>query len=123
MKKDAVYRLKNNEGVPWRTILSGIAKRFQKIVNPDKIVAAHAAFILDDTTDRRVGRHLENVSYVFDHVIGKTLLGFKHLVLGFFDGTTFIPLDFSIHAEQRLRGRKRREQYRKTCRPGSPGSI
>ena len=56
-------------------------------------------------------------------MIGKTLLGFKHLVLGFFDGTTFIPLDFSIHAEQRLRGRKRREPYRKTCQPGSPGAI
>ncbi len=119
MKKDALYRLKNNEGVPWRTILFGIAKRFQKIVNPDKIVAANSAFILDDTTDRRVGRHLENVSYVFDPVIGKTLWGFKHLVLGFFDGTPFIPLDFSIHAEQRLRGRKRREQYRKICHPGS----
>ncbi len=87
------------------------------------VFAAHAAFILDDTTDRRVGRHLENVSYVFDHVLGKTVLGFKHLVLGFFDGTTFIPLDFSIHAEKRLRDRKRREQYRKICHPGSPGSI
>ena len=48
MKKDTLYRLKNNEGVPWRTILSGIAKRFQTIVNPDKIVAANSAFILDD---------------------------------------------------------------------------
>ncbi len=123
MKKDTLYRLKNNEELPWRTVLYGIAKRFQKIVNPGRTVAAQAAFILDDTTDRRVGRHLENVSYVFDHVIGKTLLGFKHLVLGFFDGTTFIPLDFTIHAERPLRGRKRREQYRKTCRPGSAGSI
>ncbi len=51
------------------------------------------------------------------------MLGFKHLVLGIFDGTTFIPLDFTIHAERRLRGRKRREQYRKTCQPGSPGST
>ncbi len=123
MKKDTVYRLKNHAGVPWRTILYGIAKRFQKIVNPTQIVAAHAAFILDDTTDHRVGRHIENVSYVFDHVIGKTVLGFKHLVLGAFDGPTFIPLDFSIHAEKRLQGRKRREQYRKIGRPGSPGAI
>ena len=123
MKKDTLYRLKNQERVPWRTILYGIAKRFQQIVNPNKTVAAHAAFILDDTTDRRVGRHLENVSYVFDHVLGKTVLGFKHLVLGFFDGTTFIPLDFSIHAEKRLPGRKRQQQYRKICHPGSPGAI
>ena len=109
MKKDALYRLKNHEWVPWRTILSGIAKRFPKIVNPNKIVAANSAFILDDTADRRVGRPRENVSYVFDQVIGKTLWGFKHLVWGFFDGTTFIPLDFSTYAEQCLRGRQRRE--------------
>ncbi len=123
MKKDAIYRLKNHEKMPWRKILYGVAKRFQTLTNPDTIVTDMSAFILDDITDRRVGRRLENVSYVFDHVIGKTLLGFKHLVLGFFDGTTFIPLDFSIHAEQRLRGRKRREQYRKPCQPGSPGSL
>jgi hypothetical protein len=123
MTKDTMYRLKNHEKVPWRPILYGIATRFQNLVNRDQIVAPHAAVILDDTTDRQGGRHLENVSYVVDHVIGKTLLGFKHLVLGFFDGTTFIPLDFSIHTEQRLRGRKRQEQYRKICRPGSPGFI
>ncbi len=65
MTKDALYRLKNNEWVPWRTILYGIAKRYQKIVNPNQIVAAHSAFIIDDTsTDCRVGWHLENVSYV-----------------------------------------------------------
>ena len=65
-KKDALYRLKNNEGAPWRAVLYGIASRFQKIVNPNQIVAVNSAFILDDTADRRVGRHLENVSYVFD---------------------------------------------------------
>jgi hypothetical protein len=29
MKKDALYRLKNQERMPWRTILYGVAKRFQ----------------------------------------------------------------------------------------------
>ena len=48
-------------------------------------MANASAFIIDDTTDARVGRHLENVSYVFDHVIRKTRLGFKDLVLGYFD--------------------------------------
>ncbi len=35
MKKDTVYRLKNHEGVPWRTILYGIAKWFQQMVSPN----------------------------------------------------------------------------------------
>ncbi len=64
-----------------------------------------------------VGPHIENVSYIFDHVVGKTVLGFKDLVLGYFDGTSFTPLDFSIHAEKGLRGKQRKEQYKKpACR-------
>ena len=76
----------------------------------------------DDTTDARVGRHLENVSYIFDHVVGKTRLGFKDLILGYFDGTSFTPLDFSVHAEKALRGKARKAQYKKTGVPGSPGN-
>ena len=123
MKKDAIYRLKNREQMPWRRILYGVAKRFQRLTNPGKIVADTSAFIIDDTTDPRVGRHIENVSYIFDHVVGKTRLGFKDLVLGYFDGKSFTPLDFSIHAEKGLRGKPRKEQYKKTCVPGSPGNT
>ena len=122
MKKDAIYRLKNHEKMPWRRILYGVAKRFQTLTNPDKVMADTSAFIIDDTTDARVGRHIENVSYIFDHVVGKTVLGFKDLVLGYFDGTSFTPLDFSIHAEKGLRGKARKEQYKKTGVPGSPGN-
>lgn len=52
-------------------------------------MADTSAFIIDDTTDARVGRHIENVSYIFDHVVGKTVFGFKDLVLGYFDGKSF----------------------------------
>ncbi len=122
MKKDAIYRLKNHEKMPWRRILYGVAKRFQTLTNPDKVVADTSAFIIDDTTDPRVGRHIENGSYIFDHVVRKTRLGFKDLVRGYFDGKSFTPLDFSIHAEKALRGKKRQEPYKKTCVPGSPGN-
>ncbi len=123
MKKDAIYRLKNNEKIAWRTILYGVAKQFQKLTNPKKVVAENSAFIIDDTTDARVGRRIENVSYIFDHVAGKkgSKLGFKHLMLGHFDGKSFIPLDFSIHSERALRGKQRKEQYKKHCVPGSSG--
>ena len=33
MKKDAIYRLKNNEKIAWRTILYGVAKQFPGNVN------------------------------------------------------------------------------------------
>ena len=60
MKKDALYRLKNQEKMPWRSILYGVAKRFQTLTNPEKAVANTSAFIMDETTDARVGRHIEN---------------------------------------------------------------
>ena len=80
MKKDAIYRLKNNEKMNGRNILYGVAKRFQTLTNPKKEVAKNSAFIVDDTCDARVGRKIENVSYLFDHVAGKTgtKLGFKN---------------------------------------------
>ncbi|MCL5972422.1 MAG: transposase [Firmicutes bacterium] len=123
MKKDAIDRLKNHAMMPWRDILYGVAKRFQTLTNPEKVVADTSAFIIDDTTDARVGRRIENVSYIFDHVVGKTRLGFKDPVLGYFDGKSFIPLDFSIHSEKGLRGKPRIVQYKKPGVPGSPGNT
>ena len=31
MKKDTIYRLKNNERIPWRRLLYGVAKKFQEV--------------------------------------------------------------------------------------------
>lgn len=101
MKKDAIYQMKNNGKMPWRSLLLGVAKRFQQLVNPQKEVSAHSAFIIDDTIDRRVGKKIGNVSWVHDHVENKkgSKVGFKNLTLGFFDEKSFNPLDFSLHME------------------------
>ena len=116
MKKDALYRLKNNEKMPWRALLLAMSKQFQGLVNPTKEIADKSAFILDDTTHAKTGRRMENISWVFDHVAGRkgSKLGFKNLTLGFFDGKSLIPLDFSLHAERPLKkARHRKEQYKK----------
>lgn len=125
MKKDTIYRLKNNEKMPWRALLMAIAKQFQHLVNPQKEIADKSAFILDDTTDAKTGRRIEKISRVFDHVAGRkgTKLGFKNLTLGLFDGKSFNPLDFSLHAEKPLKkARHRKEQYKKQRDPKSFGA-
>ena len=43
---------------------------------------------------------MEGVSRVFDHVSGKCKLGFKLLLLAFFDGTSTIGCDFTLHREK-----------------------
>ena len=113
MQKDVIYRLKNNEKMPWRKLLYGVCKKFQQLVNPKGEIAPNSAFILDDTPDIRTGRRIENISFVHNHVGGKgktgSKLGFKKLVLGYHDGKNFLPLDFSIHSEKKLKGKKRKE--------------
>lgn len=125
MKKDTIYRLKNNEKMPWRALLLAFAKQFQHLVNPQKEVADKSAFILDDTTFTKTGRRIEQISRVFDHVAGRKghKLGFKDLTLGLFDGKSFNPLDFTLQAEKRLKkARHRKEQYRKQRNSKSCGA-
>ena len=84
MKKDTIYRLKNNENVPWRWLLYSVAKRFQQLVNPQKNIDPSSAFIIDDTPDMRVGYNIENISIIHNHTLGKkgSVPGFKELMLG-----------------------------------------
>lgn len=125
MKKDALYRLKNNEKMPWRSLLLVIAQQFQYLINPSKEIADKSAFILDDTTHAKTGRRIEKISRVFDHVAGRKgmKLGYKNLTLGFFDGKSFNPLDLTLQAEKPLKkARHRKEQYKKLRNPKSSGA-
>jgi len=124
MKKDAIYRLKNSENMPWRSLLLNVTKTFAKQVNPDKELAANSAFILDDTTEAKTGRRIEQISYIYDHVAGRkgSKLGFKNLTLGLFDGKSLLPLDFSLHSEKPLKAKHRKQQYQKQRAPKSSGA-
>jgi hypothetical protein len=55
--------------------------------------------IFDDTLIVKTGKSIEKVSRVWDHVTQRYLLGFKLLLMGYWDGTSIIPLDFSLHRE------------------------
>jgi hypothetical protein len=124
MQKDTIYRLKNNEHYPWRSLLYKVAKAYKDLVEPkngeeEKKITA---LIIDDTTDQRVGYKIENISHIFDHVLHKTVYGFKILALTYFNGTTSQPLDFSIHTEKKLAKKKHQKQYKKESCPKSSGS-
>ena len=125
MQKDVIYRLKNNEKMPWRRLLYGVCKKFEQLVNPKGEIDPRSAFILDDTPDIRTGRRIENISIVHDHVSGKGKtgfkLGYKKLFLGYHDGKNLLPVDFSIHSEKKLKGKHGKEQYKKECIKNSNG--
>jgi hypothetical protein len=98
-------------------------KTFIKQVNPNKEIAANSAFILDDTTEAKTGRRIEQISYIYDHVAGRkgSKLGFKNLTLGLFDGKSLLPIDFSLHSEKPLKAKHRKERYQKQRAPKSSG--
>ena len=125
MKQSYIYRLKNNEKMPWRDLLLVMSKQFQRLVNPMNEVADKSAFILDDTTHAKTGRRIEQMTKVFDHVAGKkgSKLGFKNLTLGFFDSKSFTPLDLNLQVEKPLKkARHRKERFKKQRDPKSAGA-
>jgi len=103
--KDVYYRLKSNFKINWRSLLLGVATRSIDAVR-GSITDSHneqpgiRALIFDDTTIEKTGYKIEGVSRVWNHVVSRSVLGYQLLVMGYFDGTFFIPLDFSFHREQ-----------------------
>ena len=118
--KDVFYRLKNNEHINWRMILWRISTLFLKVTSSDSGNSSNKPcyLIFDDSTLEKTGRKLEFIGRVWDHVQNKYVLGFKLLVMLYWDGVSSIPLDFSLHMEkgknsERPYGMKKRELARR----------
>ena len=133
--KDAYYRLKNNPGINWRGFLIGVVKQVsgileEKGITPNNIASAVKVFVFDDTTTAKAGYMIEGVSRVWNHVIQKSILGYQLLVMGLYDGSMFIPINFSFHREKGknkkniygLKPRQYKKQYRKERDKGSFGA-
>ena len=109
--KDAYYDVKNNVNIDWRFLLLLLSKRYKFLVSQDEKELSNInnkikqikALIFDDSTLEKTGKSIEGVGYVHDHVMNIHILGYKLLVCGFWDGVSFIPLDFSLHKEKRDR--------------------
>lgn len=109
-KKDAFYEFLNNPKIDWRRILMLFSKQFLKIVDKKSvdtaIQAKHKVLIVDDTISLKTGKKIEFIGKVFDHSKHAYSLGMKILTLGYWDGKSFIPLDFSIHNENGKTGHR-----------------
>ena len=100
-RKDTFYRLKNNQSICWRILLWLFAAKSKALTNSCLgEVGRPRCMIFDDTILPKTGKNIEKVSRVFDHVTQRCMLGFKLLLMGYWDGASFIPLDFSIHREK-----------------------
>lgn len=100
--KDVFYRLKNNPKIAWRLLLWLFARKFNSICLCKSIEKSGQVkcMIFDDTVLAKTGRFIENISRVWDHVSNRCVLGFKLLMMAYWDGTSLVPVDFSLHREK-----------------------
>ena len=97
--KNTYYRFLNNASFNWVRFISLLAARvtacFDKLTRPERVIC----LVLDDSViARERSKKVELLSYVFNHVIGKTVKGFNLLTLGWTDGYSFIPVGFNMMA-------------------------
>ncbi len=114
------YRLINNVRMDWRKLLIGFAKQFISITKEkgDQNNGIKC-FVIDDTDIVKTGTTIEFISRIFSHVTKTFPLGFKMLLLTYWDGKNLIPFDFSMHREEGKKGnyglttKELKLQYRK----------
>lgn len=97
--KSTYYRFLSNCHYNWRRfvlLLSGkAAAYFSTLTRPERI----KCFVLDDSViPRGKSKKTELLSFVYDHVIHKTVRGFNLLLLGWTDGYSFLPVAFNMLA-------------------------
>jgi len=100
--KDSYYRILANQKINWRAFLTQFVKQYlikDELFTPS--ADATRCLIFDDTDLSKTGKTIEGVSKIYNHVSKTYYLGFKLLVAGYWNGSVFIPIDFSLHRESK----------------------
>jgi hypothetical protein len=96
-KKNTAYRFLNSSRYNWARLLLLLAiliiDGINKLSSDDRV----NVLIADDSLyDRSRSKKVELLSKVFDHTTRKFVKGFKMLTIGWSDGSTFLPVAFSL---------------------------
>ena len=94
-QKDTLYRFKHNANYRWRSFLYKTNSQIFKAIELEKTPQQERYFVIDDTILAKAGRKIENVSFIYDHNLGRSVLGFCIVTLGLFTTHGFYPLDFA----------------------------
>ncbi len=110
--KDAYYRLKNNPKINWRKFLFAVVIRTIATLSErdqsENTKQGVRAFIFDDTPIAKTGILTEGISKIWNHVIQKSILGYQLLTMGLYDGSMFLPINFSYHREK---GKNKKKKF------------
>ncbi len=100
-QKDVYYRALSNQKINWRNLLLLFVKRYLHIDTKFTQAGKVKCLIFDDTEIEKTGKTIEGVSKIHSHVTQQFVFGYKLLVAGYWNGSVFIPVDFSFHRENK----------------------
>lgn len=100
--KDTVYRFLERPTFNWRRFLLSLSStaigKVSRLTGSDR----WKVLIVDDSAYRRDrSKKVELLARLYDHASGKFYKGFKMLTLGWSDGRTFVPIDFSLQSSKK----------------------
>jgi len=96
-RKDSFYRFKENANYRWRTFLYRVNAQIFSQTQVDQIPQKELHAIIDDSILVKVGKRLENVSYLYDHNLGRSVLGYCIVTLGLLTSHGLYPIDFAYY--------------------------
>lgn len=95
--KDTVYRFLNHPGFAWRKFLTSLSTESIERVDALTSQKRVKAFIFDDSMfERNRSKAVELLARFKDHATGAYYKGFRMMTMGWSDGHTFLPIDFSL---------------------------
>lgn len=126
-----LYRLMRDGSIDWRRILSLVSRRVASYIGShcEKRGDAVRCLVADDTDIAKSGMRIEKTGRIYSHTQHRHIVGYKGLLLGLNDGTTFLPVDFSLHGEkggggnQGLTAKQRKARKETAPDAGTPASV
>jgi hypothetical protein len=106
-EKDTVYALLKNPTYNWRKFLASVGSYLvMKFLLPLTSENRDRVLIFDDSLySRNRSKAVELLAKVKDHTTGRYFKGFRMLTLGWSDGSSFMPLAFSLLSSRNEKNR------------------
>lgn len=104
--KDVIYRFLNHPRYAWRRFLNAVSlqviQHFEKLTSASRV---HVFIIDDSVLQRNRSKKAELLARIHDHTIGRFVRGYNMLTLGWSDGYSFVPVDFSMLSSAKAENR------------------
>jgi DDE superfamily endonuclease len=115
VSKNVFYRFLENANYNWHLFSLNLSYQVDKNMGAESNHTTEKFFVLDDTITKVSGKLIESASYIFDHTIGRSVLGFQKLVLGIYTSDRFIPVGQRICVSKKRPDKKSKAgKYTKT---------